>query len=351
MPGRELEAETINEIAMKDEQTYSRDRSEQTARYLGGEMDEAQQLAFREEAVAAGEWAELEELEKRWTAIGQLKPTREPDMGKAWEKVMGRLQDEQQVTPPGAKKRKLWPVAISIAAACVILAGISTLIWLQLPFRKAPDMISVNTAREPGTLVKTLADGSVIYIAENTVFSFPESIEKGSRDVELRGEAFFDIAPDAGRPFMVETDAALVKVLGTAFNVKSGKGGGFELAVERGKVQVTLKSDPTRNEVVVAGEKVISRDHTLLKSKHGGANAWYRQRIRFRDESLENIIRVLNRNFSTNFAVDNPATGSRRLTVAFQGNSAGEMAELICLTLNLKSRNIHGAVVFTENTE
>ena len=73
--------------------------------------------------------------------------------------------------------------------------------------------------------------------------------------------------------------------------------------------------------------------------------------MQFKDEPLRHILDVLNRNFNTNFELADPATGNHKLTVMFDHETAATMTELICMTLNLKSQNIHGSVVFSENRE
>jgi ferric-dicitrate binding protein FerR (iron transport regulator) len=73
--------------------------------------------------------------------------------------------------------------------------------------------------------------------------------------------------------------------------------------------------------------------------------------MHFKDESLQNIISVLNRNFNTTFVVAEKETGNRKLTVTFNKESAATMTELICVALNLKSQNINGSVVLSENKE
>ena len=73
--------------------------------------------------------------------------------------------------------------------------------------------------------------------------------------------------------------------------------------------------------------------------------------MHFKDETLQNIINVLNRNFNTTFVLADNETGKRKLTVTFNNETAETMTELICVTLNLKSQTINGSVVLSENKE
>jgi len=332
----------------------SQQQAETLAKYLSGEMSEEEVLSFEEEAVVTKEdKINIEKMKNQWSAMKGYTEPKVPDTGKAWNKLQTRLQNEKLIPPVVPVRSRMVPDILKVAAVLVILFGIGTVIYTSLNRNSKAEMVRLNTTNEANTLIKTLNDGSVIYIAQNSSFSFPREFENKSRNVELKGEAFFDIASNPDKPFIIETDEALIEVLGTAFNVKTQNGKSFELCVDRGKVKVTLKKDPTHSALVIAGEKVTTFENSLIKTKHGvnPANAWYRQRMHFKDESLENIISVLNRNFNTTFAVAEKKTGNRKLTVTFNHETVPTMTELICVALNLKSQNVNGSVVLSENKE
>ena len=327
--------------------------AEALARYLGGEMSEAECEAFFDEsAVSEVEKQSIEHMKKQWTAMKNYQEHNVPDTGKAWDKLHARLENDNLI--PSAVEtpvRRLMPAMLKIAAVLIILIGIGAVIYTSVNRHPSAEMVQLNTANDANTLIKTLADGSVIYIAQNSEFSFPKEFESKSRNVALTGEAFFDIAPNPQKPFIIETDEATIEVLGTAFNVKDQQSNGFELCVDRGKVKVTLKKDPSHPQLVVAGEKVNSNNNNLVKSKYvtNNQNAWYKQRMHFKDETLQNIVSVLNRNFNTTFVVPEQETRNRKLTVTFNRETEETMTELICVTLNLKSQKSNGAVVLSEN--
>ena len=325
------------------------------AKYLSGEMSETESRAFEEESYVSEEnKISIEKMKKQWTAMEGYMDTRSHHTRKAWDKLYDRLQEEKLIPEQRvAVKSRLVYNLVRIAAVLVILLGIGAVVYINMSRNPEVEMVQLNTGNEENTLIKTLADGSVIYIARNSRFSFPEVFEFGSRNVELKGEAFFDIAPNPDKPFIIETEEALIEVLGTAFNVKTQNGKGFELFVNRGKVKVTLKKDPAHSEMVIAGEKISTIKNRLVKSKHfvNEDTSWYKQRMHFKDETLKNIINVLNRNFNTTFVLADNEIGKHKLTVTFFDETAETMTELICVTLNLKSQTINGSVVLSENKE
>jgi len=281
-----------------------------------------------------------------------IKDNRSIQTSKAWEKLYSRLKAEELIPEQEVKaKNKSVYYGLRIAAVALVLLVTAVLVLVSIDRTPpAAGLVKLTTVNEGITLVKTLSDGSVIYIAQNSLFCFPEKFKPASRNVELKGEAFFDIAPNPSKPFIVETDEAYIQVLGTAFNVKTQNGNGFELSVDRGKVKVTLKKDATHGKMVIAGEKIAAVNNSLVTSKYIAceSGSWYTKRMHFKDEKLSDIITVLNRNFSTNFVLADEETGKHKLTVTFQNETAATMTELICTALNLKSHTINGSVVFSE---
>lgn len=330
--------------------------AELIARYLSGEMDR-QELELFENWISGfeGNYLLIKNMKKQWELMENYQPDKTPDAGKAWEKLQGRLQAENLI-PAQTRKPKMVSVSrlLKVAAIAFILVSVGIAVYYGANRKASPEMVRINTANEPNTLIKTLADGSVIYLAGNSTFAFPVKFEPATRNVALKGEAFFDVSPNPAKPFIIETDEAFIEVLGTAFNVKTANGSDFELLVDRGKIKVTMKNNPSESELVAAGEKLVLSKNTFLKSKreNGLRVGWFTKNMKFKDETLQDIINVINRNFNTTFVVANSGIGNRRLTVTFNNEPAATMTELICLTLNLKSRNANGyTVLFDANPE
>jgi len=337
---------------MKTEKNNRR-YNEMLARYLGGEMSGEEAHAFENEfSLSEEDMIMIGKMKNQWAAMEKYKGGRSPDAGAAWTRLRDRLGREdllpERRAVAGARQVTRF---VRIAALALILLSLSAVVYFMLRRNPAPEMVRLNTRNEGNTLVRTLADGSVIYIARNSSFSYPQEFNSGQRLVALKGKAFFDITRDPARPFVIETEEAQIRVLGTAFHVETSDGKGLEIMVERGKVAVTLKNNPSCSKTIMAGEKVSAMNNSLVISKQTATedNSWYKQRMHFKDETLQNIFHVLNLNYNTNFALANNEIGKRRLTVTFHNETPETMTELICLTLNLKSRTIDGSVVFSEN--
>lgn len=262
-------------------------------------------------------------------------------VNRAWNKLYDRL-DTDGLLSPVQQEVGHSSTSFILKWGAVAAALIGICIYLTTAYWKADTPVVARTLimqenTEQSTLVTTLEDGSIVYLGGETSLQYPEHFSTDKREVSLQGNALFDVTGNRERPFLIETEEVRIEVLGTAFHVKSDAGTPFELSVQRGRVKVTLKNK--NQEVYVnAGEAVTLQTHQLhLTDYRDDARiARYLENIRFKDEPLMNILRVINLHSADLQIQTSPSLGECRLTVAFSGNSPESMAELICLAMNLK---------------
>ena len=151
------------------------------------------------------------------------------------------------------------------------------------------------------------------------------------------------------RPFLIETDLVRIEVLGTAFNVKSDELRPFELSVQRGRVKVTFKKN-CQEMYVQAGETVTLRKEGfhLSMNRDDAQFSCYLKHIRFKDEPLANILRVINLHSPEMQLKVTPSLEHRKLTVAFSGESPDVMAELIGMAMNLRCTREGNTFILSE---
>lgn len=110
-----------------------------------------------------------------------------------------------------------------------------------------------------------LADGTHVWLNSGSRIEYPVVFGRRSRQVKISGEAMFDVKPDAGRPFIVETYASTIEVLGTKFNVKADEAAGrFSTALIRGEVKVSAEGQmvylhPDQTVDLIDGHLVVTR--------------------------------------------------------------------------------------------
>ena len=266
----------------------------------------------------------------------------------AWNELYSRLEQDNLI-PARGQKRLMRPVFAGMAAAIAVLCLCGALgIWLLNDWGTDERLLSLKNGPEDNTLVTTLEDGSIIYLAQDATLSYPEHFEADKRLVKLDGNALFDVSGKKQRPFLIETKYTTREVVGTAFNVKNNGKNDFELSVQRGLVKVT-RLDNGESSFVKAGETVILNKNLFLKSPTSDMDqfARYTERIQFKDETLANIVRVINRMSSQPVQLSSSELENRRLTVSFYDNSPAAMTELICLALGLTSEQKEDTLVIS----
>ena len=269
----------------------------------------------------------------------------------AWTTLYNRLEKDGLITQAETPRPSLRLTAFKWTAAAVIL--LCTYLSINY-FNQTEKVIDRNLLTrqnmETTTLATTLEDGSIVYLAGNAAIHYPEHFQPDKREISLQGNALFDIAGNRKRPFLIETEDARIEVLGTAFNVKSDGSQPFELSVQRGLVKVTLKKSG-QDVHVKAGETVTlsSRKLQVRQTKDTGQFEEYVRQIRFKDERLADILRVINLNAENISLKTTPELESRTLTVTFADNSPETMAELICFALDLKCTRENNVITLHEN--
>lgn len=157
-----------------------------------------------------------------------------------------------------------------------------------------------NTITVPygGTYTIELSDGTKVYLNSGTVFEFPSRFDGIKREVKLRGEAYFEVAKNECKPFVVEVDEMAVKVLGTSFNVKSYVDEpGVYTTLVNGSVAIIRDEQPER--VIKPGEQAYYNKGigTLSVARVDVAEftAWKDGMFYFKDITLEEILRIVSR--------------------------------------------------------
>ena len=104
-------------------------------------------------------------------------------------------------------------------------------------FLKPAELLHIATTNNETKQI-TLPDESIVWLNENTSLSYPKKFKRSERTVQLSGDAVFEVVSNPEQPFMVQSEALAVKVLGTKFNVKVRKEITPSVHVLHGKVEV-----------------------------------------------------------------------------------------------------------------
>ncbi|MEP4531573.1 MAG: FecR domain-containing protein [Cyclobacteriaceae bacterium] len=195
---------------------------------------------------------------------------------------------------------------------------------------------------------ETLPDGTEVSLhkgAQLEVLSFDQE-----RRVRLTGKAYFDVERDETKPFLIETENALVRVLGTSFVVNSNpKSELAEVLVESGVVAFSDKDEKSKVELIKGEKAVLNQNNAeIQKSEIDGENylAWKTHNISFRKSSLKEVSDIIEDVYEVDVVFSNDDLGQCRLTAKFSEKRIDEVIDIISKTFNIDSKIEKGTVTF-----
>ena len=259
---------------------------------------------------------------------------------KAWNELYARLEQDGLLPQADAPVKQHFMQSVPLRwAACIalLLAGTVAAWFIKTNFYAGEDKLLLANEKGKPTLVTTFEDGSIAYLSEQASVEYPRHFAEDSREIYLKGDAFFEVSSNKQRPFVIETQQVRIEVVGTTFNVRSKDNESFSLSVRTGKVKVTSKKSG-ESVFVTAGQTALLRDDQLraLQTRDFDQFNRYLKFIHFKDQRLSNVVRIINENTDSIQLKISPELGDRLLTVTFHNDSPQTMAQLICLALNLE---------------
>jgi transmembrane sensor len=268
--------------------------------------------------------------------------------------------------PPTPKKprRARWTVAVAAAAACAI--GGSVIAWFLVDHREPAWRVFETAVGEQRAF--ELEDGSLIHL--NTHSRAAIHFSASGREVRLlEGEALFRVQHDAGRPFRVYTNDAVIQAIGTQFNVYE-RPQGTTVAVIEGRVNIQPAVPATPAAIpraqlssTAAGLPVppgrIVRASEEAEISHQGdvsvraapdvadAVAWQKRRLVFRQQTLEFIAAQFNRYSRKQIRVEGSAVANRVYTGVFDADDVDSFAQALASDPQLGVRSTAQTIVIT----
>ncbi|MEO5599602.1 MAG: FecR family protein [Cyclobacteriaceae bacterium] len=256
---------------------------------------------------------------------------------------------------------------VKLAAAVIIIPLISVAIFYLLN-RSDNQISSLETGYESGVEKRVNAKGqkSILFLSDGTkvwlnaaskISYFKDFGNQDTRDVYLEGEAFFDVAHNEKKPFIVHTSSIKIKVLGTSFNVKSYfDEKTIETTLVHGKVRIE-QSDVKGNRIGDVELKpnqraVFNKESKIINIKVVVADnslSWKRERLVFDEESIDNVVLQMERWYNVKIHVKNKGNLDCKLTASIENESLEEVLNLISLAHNIQF-SISGSEVFLEGT-
>ncbi|MES3018798.1 MAG: FecR domain-containing protein [Bacteroidota bacterium] len=281
---------------------------------------------------------EFSRFELIWSNSKKLESASNTNTEDAWKNFKARVSTSKQTEPkiPAIGRNYAW---LKIAAVLFIVAGAWSFYSL---FNTGYETI------ESGKLVRTeiLPDGSEVTLNKNAQLTYSRNFKGKIRSVRLaKGEVFFNVAPDKSKPFIIEADDITVRVVGTSFNVKHTDMI-TEVIVETGIVEVSIDK---QNVELRAGDKVSIKDKSKILRKETNTDKlykYYRSKLFVADNTpLWRVVEVLNEAYDTNIIIEKDEHKNLSLNTTFKDESLDEILRVISQTFKINAVKENGKII------
>jgi transmembrane sensor len=231
---------------------------------------------------------------------------------------------------------RLWKVAASI----ILVAAASYAVWQytsRITFIE-PQVLTALSAE--GAVHKVLLDdGSLVWLKNNSVLTYPSKFTGPQRRVVLSGEALFEVAKDARHPFVIQCGELTTTVLGTSFNIRSTEKD-IEVVVLTGKVSLTSRDNPSRM-VVLPTEKAVYRREMnelakveALPQEAVSSISGTEYDMSFRETRMQEVIRRMELKFDVSISVSDATIKQCMITADLTDQSLKKTLDVIAATLH-----------------
>lgn len=272
----------------------------------------------------------------------------------SFKNVKSKINTESKYVVAGFSKHLKIAATIAFFMVCITILRFTI---LKSYYSQGEEMSIVQTKKGSKTNL-TLPDGSKVWINADSKLTYDESFGKTTRDVTLVGEAFFEVAKDKARPFIVHTKAMNIKVLGTVFNVRAYLDETTtQTSLLEGLVDVYLNQNGNKKISLNPNEKIIIHNNTFSKYLVTGATnvkdpapgvqlsplnidaedstvleaEWIKNKLILINERFEDVIPMIEKWYNVNVVVKKKPDGN----IFYNGKFENDSLEDVLLALKL----------------
>lgn len=234
--------------------------------------------------------ANLFEMEQIWSLKSEIKYSDPKVLNSAYHRFENRI------------KRK--PVLFSwwkYAAAGIIISLLSVNLYYLIRPGKSGTMNMIEVPKGQ-SITLTLSDGTRVWVNSESKFTYPSAFTPDNRNVQLEGEAYFEVTRNEKSPFIVQSGLLNIKVLGTKFNVEAYPEETTVVSLVEGSVEV--KTADNRHQLTLKpNEQAFSSQLGELEFKKSTDTdlhaQWRSGEMYFENKRLKDITKTLERKYNT----------------------------------------------------
>lgn len=316
--------------------------------WIGNDQERAQSVAQARDI--------LGRLQRSSSLAGRSALSREIITEDVWKSVQAEMQSEAVNDLFRSRTRSPW---WAVAATVAVLVVGAALLWYAGRQRASDNTASpsaTNHALAGNSLLTYhnntekaqrvyLVDGSIITLEPHSSLSYDRFLGPKSREVALQGNAFFDIAPDPRRPFLVRSFDLVTRVLGTSFRVIDDPGKeDVHVVVRTGKVSVYKQTDfdngqPAFCILLPHQEAVFHKKENNLAFQAKADESLippvtHTEPLDFDDVPVTDILRRLEGMYHIHIQYNGDSTSACRLTTSLEEETLDDKLSIICKAIN-----------------
>lgn len=234
-----------------------------------------------------------------------------------------------------------WRISMpALAAAALLTVGVAS--WMAYNNRSSQTAVASSQGMfGTGVGIRdsiVLSDGTRVIIGPLSSVTVAPGYGTTARSVEVRGDAWFDVVHDAGKPFTVRAGSATIVDVGTKFAVRSDDPEGVLVSVAEGSVSLQQVNTTVQQGVILkAGDNGVLKHGGQIIARRGSATdddvAWLKGRLVFREAPISEIVTSMRKWYGIELQVPDRSLASRHITASFAGESPERVLEVISLTL------------------
>lgn len=258
---------------------------------------------------------------RQWEEEWLLSQKTDTKTEKKWECLQSRIRTREAITPIikiSTVRSSLRKIA-AVAAIVIITAGSIIGISEISKFQREPDVFVFETPKGEKSKI-ILSDGSIVHLNSGSKLTYSDGFNKSNRNVELNGEAYFEVTEQGGKNFTVKTSKYKVVVKGTKFNITSYQEDNYiTTTLMEGIVELLYRDETV---LMKPGESVQLnvRSNKLLRTdvQSGQYKSWVEGNIKYDSIILEELLNRLARQYDVVIHYEAVKNKNRTLSVSLQ---------------------------------
>lgn len=312
----------------------------------------------------------MEEFKQIWNASGRTEGTSKVDFGVdgEWDKLKDRLRKEGELSFERDKhsvdidKLQTFSARSSTRqllriAAVLLIAGLMGIFsyqyWSQPQLESEEQSLREISTEKAQRANSTLGDGTRVLLNADSKMTLPSEFASDVREVFLEGEAYFDVASNPEKPFVIHSGASTIRVLGTSFSVRSyPEDEGVRVVVRKGRISFEAEGAKAMEKAILTANELgrYSIKSNQIETQQVDDMelylSWREGYLKFRETPMHQVAIELERRYGIEVAFRHPAVKEKSLTALLKSRSIRNVLDVIAMSLNVEYELENNKVIF-----